>query len=204
MARRMSEINKKTGKYFKTPDLEELTGRPWQTARINVTITRAYEGAYAASSNGPEEPAFFIELAGIAKPMGVNYTNRCVLEQMLGSDAEWDSAWLAGLRLTISAHMTNNGKVGLKLDPVADTAQAESAAARAKIEATMRERGEQPRRPAYREAPRGPRSETIAPEALNGSPPESATEWGDPVRSHEPIEPADRFPDDDPGPMEVR
>lgn len=140
MARRMSEINKKNSRYLGLIDLEEMTGRGWESgARMQVTIVEAFEDFYPARDNKPAEPGFFLRFAGIEKPMGCKWENRTALEMMLG-DVEWSTESLAGIRLELYGVPTPMGP-GLRCGPVANSVQEASSAAREQINTSIQNQG---------------------------------------------------------------
>jgi hypothetical protein len=140
---RMSEINVKKSASFKTSDLMEITGQPWATAQLIVTVTGASVGEYPADDGKQPEPAYNLHMAGIDKPLGCNLTNREMLQSMVG-DVEWNTASLSGIRLCLFATSTQMGP-GLRLRAVPDTVQAEASAARAKIDTAIARQGLPPR-----------------------------------------------------------
>jgi hypothetical protein len=140
---RMSEINVKKSSFFKTNDLEELTGQPWAVAQLIGTITSAEIGEYPGEDGKPPEPSFLLTFAGIAKPLGCNLTNREVLQAMCG-DVEWNTQALAGVRVGIFATSTSMGP-GIRLRAVPDTIQEASATAREVIDRAIANQAQPPR-----------------------------------------------------------
>jgi hypothetical protein len=217
MARKMSEINVKQSRYFKVPDLEEMSGQPWQTAQLVLTIVQAFEGMYQATDSQPAEEGFFLQFAGVEKPCGANWTNRCLMQTMVG-DVPWDTESLAGIRILVSAHQTGLG-VGLLFGPVPNTMQEQASDARNRIDAAIARQhappapAPAPAAPAPVYAPpsapappaRGPErlpGPTIPPAAVSASPPAGPASWVDQSGGGTlPEEPSGFYPDDDPGAM---
>ncbi len=110
MSPKMSEINVQKSRYFKVADLVEAAGQPWARAELPVEIESAEIGEYPAEQGSVAEDAYLIHLRGHAKPLGCNLTNRKVLAGIVGDDAEWDTASLAGTRLIVYAESTSMGE----------------------------------------------------------------------------------------------
>ena len=106
---KMSEINVKNSRYFKTKDLEILTGKPWAVAQAIVTVDRAEIGEYAGDAGEPAEPSYLLYFEEYpSKPLGCNWTNRTHLQGIVG-DVEWDTENLRGTRLVVFAEQTSLG-----------------------------------------------------------------------------------------------
>ena len=104
---RMREINVKRSRYFKVADLLSLTGETaWAKAQLNAVIESASIGKY---NDEDTDDAYFIKFQGIEKPLGSNLTIREFLAGMVGDDAEWDTATLAGTPVCIYAEGTSMG-----------------------------------------------------------------------------------------------
>ncbi len=121
---RMSEINIQKSKYFKIKDLEDATGKPWAQSNLVVTVVKAWVDEYPPEDGKEPEPAYLLELAGFAKPLGCNLTNRKAIEDILG-DVEWDASALAGLKLQMYAERTQMGP-GLRVRFHQDTPPVEA------------------------------------------------------------------------------
>ena len=111
---KLSEINVQKSRYFKTADLTEATGKGWAVSQLPVVIESAELGEYPADGNEAPEPAYLVYFKGYPKPFGLNLTCRRVLEGIVGSDAEWDTASLAGVSLILYAEQTSMG-TGLRI-----------------------------------------------------------------------------------------
>ena len=181
---KMSDINEKNSRFFKMRELEEITGKPWQAAQAILTVASAYVDEYPSVDGKPGDVGYFLTFAGQEKPLGVNWTNRVTLENMVG-DVEWETATLAGLRLLIYAEQTSMGP-GIRIRPAPELRnddnliQQSSAAARARINRAQ-----------------SAQSVRTSPMETGTAPPA-----GDPIRDSEPIEPASLAADmaADPGP----
>ena len=114
MSPKLSDINVNKSRFFKVNDLTEATGKGWAVSQLPVVIESAEVSEYPSDGNDPPEPAYLVTFKGHLKPFGLNLTNRRVLEGIVGSDAEWDTASLAGISLILYAEATSMGN-GLRI-----------------------------------------------------------------------------------------
>jgi len=114
MSPKLSEINIQKSRYLKVADLAEATGKPWAVATLPVVIESAEIGEYPGEAGAAPETGYFVYFKGHPKPFGMNLTCRRVLEGIVGSDAEWNTASLAGISLILYAEPTSMG-AGLRI-----------------------------------------------------------------------------------------
>jgi hypothetical protein len=118
----MSDINVTKSNYFKVADLVQAAGKPWAVAQIAVEVESAEIGEYPADANGPAQDSFCIKFRGHEKPLGCNLTNRRTLAGIVGQDAEWSTAALAGTRLIVFAVSTEKGEgIRVRFDASGET-----------------------------------------------------------------------------------
>jgi len=190
----MSEITKSESTYFKVEDL----AHEWESMVIRATGMSKYEDG---------QPSYDLYFYEHPKPLGLNITNRRMLESIVG-DVDFSTAALHGLRLELFKEWTQDraGKPcqGVRIRPVANSVQADSSQARERINAAQQMRQDGPPRvpssqPPYRQPYAGePRREQ--PPARYPDPAPQAMRHAEPQFRQDGRTPPDEYDSQDPGP----
>ena len=127
---RMSEMTKSESAWLKVEDVLELTAQ---------VVCRA--AGYGKYGNG--DPSFDLYFYEFQKPLGLNLTNRRMLQSIIGENAEFASETVHGLRLELWKEHTQNKDgnpcLGLRIRPIPGSVQHDSSEARARIEQAQRD-----------------------------------------------------------------